>query len=354
MSLPIEHTDQVTPEWLTTILEKSGYLSQGKVIAVSQRQSLRLGVSSNRFHLELFYDAEASQSAPAYLFLKLGKLESFEGHKKEIDFYQILGDMKSELPIPHCFAAGYSTTSRTSYLLLQDLSKTHSGLNTALSPPKANCEKAIECLAKIHSFWWNHPGLGIDGGNGITTDSLNKTFKYLEECTIRFLDFLSDRLSQEWRAIYEFALSSYPGLYLKCINTGMLVTLIHGDAHLGNFMFPNKVETGNTFLVDWETWKVDFGTRDLASMMALNWNPDLRQAMEKSLLVYYYDRLLESNITNYKWEECWLGYRVSVISNLFVPAMYFDYKISPDIWWPLLENSILAFQDLHCAELLNP
>lgn len=353
MNSLIKHVGEVTPEWLTSVLERSGYLDQGKVITVNKRQSLRQGLTSDRFHLEIDYADKVSKSAPVHLFLKIGKPEFFEGHKKEIDFYRISEDVWMDLPIPRCFDAEYSSDSKTSYLLLQDLSKTHFELDTPIPPTKANCERAIECLAKLHAFWWSHPRLGNDVGESITRDSFNQIIKYLEECTALFLDFVGDRLSKKRHELYEFVLSSYPSLYLKCIDRGVPVTLIHGDAHLRNFMFPDEIGTDATLLLDWQVWRVDFGTRDLASMMALNWYPDQRQIMEKSLLVHYHNKLLESDVTKYGWEECWLGYRVSAISNLFVPVLYFDYKISPVIWWPLLEKGFLAFQDLQCSELLD-
>jgi thiamine kinase-like enzyme len=303
--------------------------------------------------LEIDYTDNVSKSAPTHLFLKIGKPESFEGHKKEIDFYKIAEDVRMDLPIPHCFDAEYSPDLRTSYLLLQDLSRTHFEVDPSFPPTEATCERAIECLARLHASWWNHPRLGDDVGESITRDFFNQIIKCLEECTARFLDSVGGRLSKKRHELYEFVLSSYPSLYLKCIDRGMPVTLIHGDAHLGNFMFPNEIGTDTALLLDWQVWRVDFGTRDLASMMALNWYPDQRQVMEKSLLVHYHNKLLESGVTRYSWEECWLGYRVSVISNLFVPVLYFHYKISPVIWWSLLEKSFLAFQDLQCLELLD-
>ncbi len=38
---------------------------------------------------------------------------------------------------------------------------------------------------------------------------------------------------------------------------------------------------------------------------------------------------------------------------LIVPIIFFGYKLPQDVWWPAMEKSYLAFQDLQCIELLD-
>ena len=106
-------------------------------------------------------------------------------------------------------------------------------------------------------------------------------------------------------------------------------------------------------LLDWQAWRIDFPLYDLAYMMTLIWHPDQRQTMEIKLLNCYYNCLLQNGITNYSWNECWCGYRVSAIMILQVPFIFFGYKLSQDVWWPAMEKSYMAFQDLQCIELLD-
>ena len=75
--------------------------------------------------------------------------------------------------------------------------------------------------------------------------------------------------------------------------------------------------------------------------------------MEISLLKHYYNWLLQNGITKYSWDECWYGYRVAAIMILIVPIIFFGYKLPQDVWWPAMEKSYLAFQDLQCIELLD-
>lgn len=353
MNAVIEKIHHVTAEWLNSVLQSSGCLERGKVIHVRTEPSLKVGATSDRFHLEIDYEGDRPRTAPARLFLKISHPQFFGISKKEIDFYRASEGTGVRLPILQCYNAAWANTAEVSHLLLQDLSETHAEIDTSRGPIRSECERAVECLAKIHAFWWDHPRLGEDIGARITTDSVNLFTMYLENCLDRLSEFIGDRLSERRHTLYRYVLSSYPTLFRKRMDTGVPDTLVHGDAHLANFMLPNNPDEDSTILIDWQSWRVDRGSDDLAHMMALNWGPDQRQSMEKDLLVHYHNRLLEEGVTGYTWDKCWYGYRASTIRVLFTPLLHFDSKLPLSVWWPLLENSFHAFEDLECRELLD-
>ena len=155
------------------------------------------------------------------------------------------------------------------------------------------------------------------------------------------------------RLVYESTLSSLPDLYWKYIDEGAPLTVHHGDAHLGNFMFPIDTDKDHTILLDWQSWGIDVGISDLAHLMALNWHPNQRRLMEKDLLVYYHNRLVKKGVADYSWDECWFGYRMQVMWMLFVPIFWFSAGLPLDHCWRSMEKSYAAFQDLQCIELLD-
>ena len=59
------------------------------------------------------------------------------------------------------------------------------------------------------------------------------------EATAAFFERCGDDLPARWRATYERVLDALPGLYGRHA-TGRNLTLAHGDAHLGNFLFPGE------------------------------------------------------------------------------------------------------------------
>ena len=97
---------------------------------------------------------------------------------------------------------------------------------------------------------------------------------------------------------------------------------------------------------------VGLGTVDLAYMMALHWYPERHARLEQTLLRRYYTQLLTHGIVGYDWDACWDDYRLAAIRNRFMPMGQWAAKRGPAIWWPHLERTLLAFEDLQCRELL--
>jgi hypothetical protein len=50
MSIPITAIDQVTPTWLTQVLQDGGYLNGGKVIAIQTSDQQSAGTGGPGFH----------------------------------------------------------------------------------------------------------------------------------------------------------------------------------------------------------------------------------------------------------------------------------------------------------------
>ena len=152
------------------------------------------------------------------------------------------------------------------------------------------------------------------------------------------------------------------------------------DTHAANFLYPRYPERDRVRIVDWQSWRVDTGTDDLAYMIAAHWYPERRARLEKLLLQRYQQRLREHGIA-YSWEECWQDYKASVIRVLFSlvggwqlsnadaphagdlriawrPAGRtspdFAYSpCSPALWVDRVERATLTYEDLGCAWLLN-
>ena len=169
-----------------------------------------------------------------------------------------------------------------------------------------------------------------------------------------FADFLGEALWDERRAIFERVLKAAPRLHQR-LGQGDL-TLIHGDAHAWNFLYPRD-PNAPAVLIDWEAWDADVGVFDLAYLITLFWFPAHRARMEKTLVERYHEKLVANGVVGYSWDDCWNDYRHSVIRMLFRPVWWQHAR--PDdlhwgeIWWPRLERVICAYEDLHCEELLS-
>lgn len=336
----ITELDQVTPEWLDSLLREQGVLSRGAVTAV------QLGASETHTAtvspLVISYSADAPPTAPTHLFLKLGR------RRIEVDFYNHIAPLMPDPPVVRCYDAAYAADAGRGHLLFADMTATHKEPEGTLPPQRASYEQVIACLASIHAYWWEHPQLDTRVG-AVAEDVLGFVIGVAQEAFPAFVDFLGDRLSAERRALYERLFTVWPP---PTRQAGTRRTLVHGDPHLWNFLYPRNPATDRILIIDWAAWRVDVGTDDLAYMIAPFWYPERRARQEQDLLRYYHDVLSARGVTGYSWEQCHLDYRVSVISNLFWPIFWWKYGLPQAIWWHNMERLLLAFDDLNCAELL--
>ena len=166
----------------------------------------------------------------------------------------------------------------------------------------------------------------------------------------RFRAEVGERLSPTARAALAAVVAGHASL-LRRQAAGNL-TVAHGDAHAWNFMHPLTPTTDRARLIDWECWDIEPGTNDLASLMAVHWFSDLRQAWEGPLLERYHRGLLAAGVTDYPLDACWTDYRWSVIERTLNPLYQWRRGRPVTSWWPNLARVLAAFEDLRCRELL--
>lgn len=363
MDEPITDMGQVSPEWLTKVLQKKGFLDQGKVTAV-QKQPLRatISITSRLARFAVSYSEDAPKSAPSRLFLKIAKPDfdaalSSRVWKNEVDFYTTIVDAMNTPAIVRCYDAVYAPETGKAHLLIEDVSDTHFQPEWPLPPTQLYCEHVMACMAQLHAWWWEHPRLGVDIGQLLTEAAFKERLEETERKVYAFVDFLGDRLSVDRQHVYERVLAALPRLFghhrRARLKERKAFTLIHGDATLWNFLYPHDSDKDQVRIIDWQLWRIGVGTDDLAYMMALHWYPERRRVMERELLKRYHSELLKQGVANYSWEECWFDYRVSAISNLLLPALWSGNNLPAALWWSHLERSMLAFDDLACDELLE-
>ena len=130
-------------------------------------------------------------------------------------------------------------------------------------------------------------------------------------------------------------------------------TLVHGDAHVWNVLYPRAGAASGIRLIDWDGWRVGRAASDLAYMMALQWYPARRMRLEAPLLERYHAGLRAHGVIGYGLDRLWEDYRLSVLAHLSTPVWQQSFGLHPSIWWPHLHRILAAFDDLGCAALLS-
>jgi hypothetical protein len=353
----IQDREQATPIWLTQTLHASGALAQGHVTQVHcDTDTFNKGQVGDVARLLLTYSADATGALPRTLILKTSRpdlhpeLQTRGSH--EVTFYNAIANFGVTLPVATCYSAASDKAQRT-HLLLADLSASHFQKPLPIPPSNHHCEMIVESLAQCHAFWWNSPRLGSEIGERLDAARAATTTRRLVGTLPMFMDYLGDSLLPQQRRAFEQILASdfLPRLAHR-LQELRDVTLIHGDAHTGNLMLPHDLAHGRVILVDWQLWDIYLATFDLAFLMALHWSPQRRALLEQPLLRHYHATLLAQGVAGYTWDDLWRDYRQAVIIMALIPIGQFRRNSPAGVVWFGLQDSMAAFEDLHCAELL--
>jgi len=348
----ISDVSQITTDWLSDVLGEYGCLSSGRVLSIEM--SVSPTMTSTVARLGVCYPEGVPDAAPARLLLKMSR-PGFHPQfgESEVDFYRRVAPAMQDPPVVRCFDAAYSPETEQSHLLLEDLVDSHSGVDSRPPPPRDSCEQIMDCLARFHAAWWEHPGLGGDIGEPPGPPDIAA----MQETLAGFLGSLGDQLSTEKQGIYRGVVATALDRWRRRFGEARTrsadgLTLIHGDAHFENFLLPRDVERHHVCIIDWQFWNVSTGPQDLAFMIARNWTREERRVLEVDLVRRYHEGLLRHGVTGYAWEECWLAYRDLCIENVLIPMWQWQGQLTPETDWDGLQKAFDAFEDLACEELL--
>ena len=343
-------TPPTTPDELTAALYAAGTLQNGAVLSVKITERLET-VISNLWFLEVVYSADASPELPVYLLLKWAHEKSAapEGGDPEVVFYRELATTLPSPPMVSCLATA-PRSSEQRWLLIEDLRSSHTNPPWPERPTDKHLHDAVAVLARIHAHWWESPSLGSTVGNLHTETALRTMVHGFRDHLPRFFDDLGDDLPHSDRRVLESAFNSTLHPWLRLVDQRAL-TVIHGDAHTWNFLFPRSGDS-EPYLIDWQVWHVDIGARDLAFMITLHWDRTTRQQLELPLLHSYHDELISAGINNYSFEDLLIDYRRCAVRNLTFPILFWSRGLPREAWRNRLDFALAAYRDLNASELL--
>src|SRR6266568_2423240 len=218
---------EATPERLTAVLRRAGVLTRGEVVDVAVETS-RDTLISRIARLRLTY-ARGDDAGPSHVFFKTSREDAAEAlrelGRKEVTFYDVV----------------------------------------------------VAAHARFHALWWDHERLGVSvGAFADDSGALDRHLAAFPKDLAVFADRLGDRLSAERRRVYEGLIAAAPRL-LGRYRSHRDLTIVHGDAPVWNALLPRDAGSDDVRLIDWDAWRVDTATDDLAYMIAVQWYPDWRR-----------------------------------------------------------------------------
>jgi aminoglycoside phosphotransferase (APT) family kinase protein len=339
-----------TPDELTAALYAAGSLRQGSVVSVSITKQFETPISHLWF-LEVVYGAESSPALPHRLLLKwaIERSPAPERGEPEIVFYRELAPALPSPPMIRCFATA-SPAGKQQWLLLEDLRASHANPPWPERPSDEAVYDAIAVLARLHVLWWESPALGATVGKLHTETELRTMVHGFRDHLPGFFSDLGDDLPASDRLVLETVFNSSLRPWFRLLDQRAL-TVIHGDAHTWNFLFPRSGD-GTPYIFDWQLWHLDVGARDLAFMIGLHWDGSVRQRLELPLLHLYHEELISAGINNYSFDDLLLDYRRCLVRNLTFPIILWARGTPREAWRDRLDYALAAYRDLNAAEIL--
>ena len=344
IAVPLRREDEITADWLDAVLYAPS--DGARLVAALQVKRWRAKPFSLLLRLTPSYTRWASDDLPRSFVLKLAKpgpasAAARRRRGKEHAFYGAVAPAMANPPLVRVRSLGFDPDSGAAHLLMDDLDASHTRPPRGLPPSPAQAEATVDALAEIHAAWWDHPQ-----ARDVLAHRDDAWFAARQGAARRAVDSLlgefGEHLAPGMRLALVEAAAAYPDLLREL--TERPATIVHGDAHAWNCLTPRAA--GKPVLLDWEAWTVDTGAYDLASLIALRFDPETRRLLEPRLLARYHARLCVHAVADYPMDDLLIDYRRAVLRRVLAPAFQRRRGAPPTTWWNNLSRIALALADL--------
>jgi hypothetical protein len=348
----ITSLDQVSPAWLTSVLFKSGALTQGAVESIDIDAGQ--GNWSTSAKLLVTYAGNAEGLLPERLFLKMVNTDTGDDehfYDSEVTYYLRDYVGVANAPLLRCYDGVYSERLQRYHLLLDDVSQTH--VQATLKAPTLEYGLALaEGLAILHAHYWGAERLAEAGASIHDASHIQRFVDIARPGLAHIVRQFSSELQPHWVEAMRNLFERHPQAMIRRAKDLRGFTLIHGDAGSYNILAPRQGERP-IYLIDrqpfnWSltTW---LGVYDLAYAIVLEWAPETRRRFEIPVLEHYYHALLRNGVIDYSWEQLNQDYCLCAAMGVYIATEYCRGGVNENlvpVWLPMLQRALMACDDL--------
>jgi len=347
--------DQVTADWLTSVLTNSGALVSGAVTTIDSKAGR--GNWSTNATLTVKYAAGSQGTLPKRLFLKMvnARLEDGSFSPSEVYYYTRDYVGVEGAPLVRCYDAVFSGEHQRYHVLLDDLSETH--IEAEEKTPTLEYGSALaEGLAVLHARWWGAARFEAGGATIHSAEHIRRYVDISESGVKNLFKHFSSELEPHWPDAIRALYARHPQTLIKRTRDDRGFTLVHGDVGQKNVLVPRSGDRPIYVIdrqpFDWclTTW---LGVYDLAYAMVLDWDVEIRRRLEMPVLRHYHEQLIKHGVNGYSWEQLNDDYKLCVAMTVCFATEYFRSGVdSPwvSIWLLMLRRALTACEDWNCSE----
>ncbi len=341
--------EEITPEWVTAAIAARHPHAEVEDVSILTRDD----GTNRRVRLGLRY---ASGSGPETLFLKANQPAHRELHLRNGNLFNearlFAAHVALDVDHPIVYKSIVDTVGMDFLLVMEDLNQRGADPRDSTRPMTTEqVANGLRGLARLHSRYWgyssqNHGELGWVQTWAPTEGWQAGLKKYipigLERAAGKLPDavmkYTADEIVELW-ARYVASLTSGP------------MTLLHGDAHIGNtYVLPD----GEVGFLDWQVvrrgdWSQDVGYFLVGSLVEQD-----RRRGESNLLEQYRAALEVPEAERPSREQAWSRYRATPAYGLaiWLSTLGTDGWQRPEVSLALAQRYATAFVDLDSERAL--
>lgn len=350
--------DDITPDWMTTVLRTSGALGDGGVVAGVDPVAFAEGVGflSYLFRVGLSYDGAANR-APSSVIVKLPvdttMREIADGlgfYQREVRYYTELAQV-APFRVPQAHAALMAEDSTDFVLVMEDLSGLRP-LDQVAGVSADDALVAVQGAAALHAGHWGRDLADlattfIPLDNPVNQAVLPQVFSGGWD---RAKAEAGDLLPAEIRAFGDRYVELLPWLLGQLATQ---TTLVHGDWRADNLLIDTD---GSLGVIDFQIMSIGPGAYDLGYFLSQSLEPAVRRAAGEDLIEAYFASLSGAGVdVDRPAEEHALALTMAFC--LIYPVSTFgSWDMLPDnsreMARVMLARSVTAIEDSDCLALL--
>lgn len=268
--------------------------------------------------------------------------------QNEITFYNNIKKAKSEINvIPHCFYA--NGNDKETLLILENVSNNF----YTIKETEITEQLVMECvssLAYFHSSFWNN-------ANIISFKDDIKFTRLIDIDQFAIYNFISQKshfLTENTANIIHKSFN-ITKCFFNEVNSRKKnlsnITLINGDAHIYNFMFPKAINR-IPLIIDFQFADSGLGCLDLAHLTRKIPKKMLTYDFCQNIVHNYHKSLLQLGVKNYTFDECYNDYQKCISVMILNPIWQNSIlKLPLESCILSLDNIIEVFNILNCQQL---
>jgi hypothetical protein len=318
--------DDLTAEWLTSILREEGVLGDGASVEEVAVEDVGVGRGyiCQTVRVTPTY-AGPVDGAPVSMVAKVPTFVDFGGELAEMMGRVVAQEhawYREEQPgcplrTPKSFGSVMESIEAHA-LLLEDFGGL-AELAQMGGCPAETARLIVPHLAAGHAHWWEASHLRAAAWLPSAKTVAREITPPVRAGWQLFAERLLPGIDASFAPLGERLMERYAEVFLDAAASAS--TLVHGDFRLENLLFGEAGTPDELVVIDWQLISFGSGLRDMAYFVSQSLRTETRREIEQELIELYYGALVEHGVSDYSRAQCEPDYRRGLLTAMSIPML---------------------------------